>query len=337
MQATVTTAPPAEISAAYRIPAVRVRSAPELCGALQQARRQRLSVDVTELDRILHLDPAGGLVEVQANASWGGLAARLREAGCQADAFAAAEDLPPTVGESAAVNAPGPDGQPIAAHVEALTFVTADGDLRRAARHGNRELLQLVLGGHGAFGMLYSLTLRLSSLARSARDAEHSVEQDWQPAGRADAATWNAAALVPPQRLGQFLDLVRIEAAERRIELAGIRVRRTLAEDDTFLRWATQEFSSITLRLRLRRTLGGSVQASEARRWIIGAALGLGGSFPIASGFDASLEQVRACYPQLAAFLAAKRRYDPSELLQSDWYRHFRRLLGPQCPVRWAA
>lgn len=337
MQATVTTAPPADISAAYPIPAVRVRSAPELCGALQQARRQRLWVDVTELDRILHLDPAGGLVEVQANASWGALAARLREAGCQADAFAAAEDLPPTVGESAAVNAPGPDGQPIAAHVEALTFVTADGDLRRAARHGNRELLQLVLGGHGAFGMLYSLTLRLTSLARSARDAEHSVEQDWQPAGRADAATWNAAALVPPQRLGQFLDLVRVEAAERRIELAGIRVRRTLAEDDTFLRWATQEFSSITLRLRLRRTLGGSVQASEARRWIIGAALGLGGSFPIASGFDASLEQVRACYPQLAAFLAAKRRYDPSELLQSDWYRHFRRLLGPQCPVRWAA
>ncbi|HVB48718.1 MAG TPA: FAD-binding protein [Burkholderiales bacterium] len=169
---------PAEISAAYPISAVRVRFAPELCGALQQAARKRLSVDATELDRILDLDPASGLVEVQASASWGALAARLREAGCQADAFAAAEDLPPTMGESAAVNAPGADGQPIAAHVEALTFVTADGDLRRAARHGNREFLQLVLGDHGAFGMLYSLTLRLSSLARSARDAEQSVEQD---------------------------------------------------------------------------------------------------------------------------------------------------------------
>lgn len=84
-------------------------------------------------------------------------------------------------------------------------------------------------------------------------------------------------------------------------------------------------------------TLHGGVQLSEAQRSIIAEALRLGGTFPIASGFAASPDQVQACYPQLAAFLAAKRRYDPAELLLNDWYRHFRRLLAPRCAVRWAA
>jgi FAD/FMN-containing dehydrogenase len=30
-----------------------------------------------------------------------------------------------------------------------------------------------------------------------------------------------------------------------------------------------------------------------------------------------------ACYPQFAEILALKRRYDPDELFNSDWYRHY--------------
>ncbi len=336
MQATIVSGAQGAVGPAHPIPAVRVRSALELRSALQRARRQRLAVDVSELDRVLRLDCAGGLVEVQARTTWRALAAQAQQAGCDASPFASTEGLAPTIGESVVSNAPGPDGRPVATHVEAATFVTADGELRRAARHGNRELLQLILGGHGVFGMLYSVTLRLGSLAHSARHAERATVRDWQ-APRPPGAARVAEALVPPQRLGQFLDSVRAQAAERRVELAGVRMRRALAESETFLRWATREFAWVTLQLRSRRTLSGDVQASEAHRWIIAAALRMEGSFPIAAGFDASLEQVRACYPQLAAFLAAKRRYDPGELLQNDWYRHFKRLLAPACAVRWAA
>ena len=30
------------------------------------------------------------------------------------------------------------------------------------------------------------------------------------------------------------------------------------------------------------------------------------------------------CYPQFGEFLRLKRKYDPTELFQSDWYRHYR-------------
>src|SRR6266436_2775052 len=37
-------------------------------------------------------------------------------------------------------------------------------------------------------------------------------------------------------------------------------------------------------------------------------------------------EQVMACYPQFKQFLDLKRKYDPTERFQSDWYRHYRKL-----------
>jgi len=37
---------------------------------------------------------------------------------------------------------------------------------------------------------------------------------------------------------------------------------------------------------------------------------------------------VEVCYPQFPEFLRAKRRYDPQERFQSDWYRHYKRMFG---------
>jgi hypothetical protein len=36
--------------------------------------------------------------------------------------------------------------------------------------------------------------------------------------------------------------------------------------------------------------------------------------------------QVDACFPQFQEFLKLKRKYDPSELFQSDWYRHYKKM-----------
>ena len=36
--------------------------------------------------------------------------------------------------------------------------------------------------------------------------------------------------------------------------------------------------------------------------------------------------QVDLCYPQMPEFLKLKRKYDPDELFQSEWYRHYKRM-----------
>ena len=35
---------------------------------------------------------------------------------------------------------------------------------------------------------------------------------------------------------------------------------------------------------------------------------------------------MRAAFPQFTDFLKLKRKYDPGELFQSDWYRHYKKM-----------
>ncbi len=37
---------------------------------------------------------------------------------------------------------------------------------------------------------------------------------------------------------------------------------------------------------------------------------------------------MEACYPQMAEFLRLKRRHDPGEVFQSDWYRHYKQMFA---------
>ena len=93
---------------------------------------------------------------------------------------------------------------------------------------------------------------------------------------------------------------------------------------------------ALTLAVQELPTLGGSVRTTQLRRELIAAAIDCGGSFAIHRTPEATREQVEACYPQLKALLAEKRRSDPEGKISTPWYRHHRSLLGREaCAVRW--
>src|SRR2546422_7268730 len=132
---------------------------------LQEAMRNAQAIDAARLDRVLRLEPGRGVVEVQANTTWRSLAARLRPGNAQA---AALRTTMPTVAGSLARNAAGPDGRPTVMHVEGLTLVTPDGELRRGSRRAPPELFALSVRGQGLFGALSSVALGLGSPSRGA-------------------------------------------------------------------------------------------------------------------------------------------------------------------------
>jgi hypothetical protein len=39
-------------------------------------------------------------------------------------------------------------------------------------------------------------------------------------------------------------------------------------------------------------------------------------------------DQVLKAYPRFPEFLALKRRHDPDERFQSEWYRHYRKMFA---------
>ena len=298
---------------------------------LREAVRLARPFNPARLDRVLRLDASRGLVEVQASASWESLAARLRPSALERAALWAGTA---TIGESMAANSAGPDGRPIVAHIESMTLVTADGDLRRVSRDSHPELFTLAVGGHGLFGTAYSITLRLESLACAAAEAADTAVLSLPGA---QCGTRALQLLVAPENREAFVDELRARCEEWRVPLEGVEVRRTTAEYESALRWAKREYAAFTLRLGELKALGGAVRATQLRREIIDTAIAHGGSFAIASTPEATRAQVEACYPEIRQVLAEKRRLDPSERIVNEWYRHHRSLLGRDaCHVRWA-
>ena len=310
MSATLTFPCNGNLHSASDRPAILVRSADELRKALRAARERTVTVDLSGLNRVLRLDGSRRLVELQAAAPW----SALLQHGVTAT-------LQGTIGEAVSANVPGPDGLPMVSHVEAITLVTPDGEVRRGDRHANADLFALAVGGQGLFGVLYSVTLRLDSLLRSLERAEESVELDVAEPSTGARAVRTVEFLAAPERLDSVLADVRTLATERRMGLHWIAVRRLQPERETFLRWATREWAEVRLEYSVGDTLGACVHATEVERLLLDIALANGGSFRIDAAPIASLAQLQRGYPQLADFIAQKKRVDPAERLQNAWYR----------------
>jgi FAD/FMN-containing dehydrogenase len=307
------------------MPTMKPVSALELCEAVRAGR----PLDPARLNRILRLEPTQGLLEVQAATPWLAIAAELRPG----DARARVRTTMPTVGESIERNAAGPDGTPAVAHVACMALVTPEGELRRVSRERDAELFSLCVGGQGLLGTIYSITLRIVTLARTVERASAPEEMTLQP-GR---AAHTLELLLPPGALGDFMKDLDARCNDWRTPLQSVAVRRTAAEEDTFLRWARRDYAEVKLGLVKVKGLGAAVRAAQLRRELIDAAIAAGGSFQIACTGDATREQVRTCYPELEEFVAHKRRFDPNERLVNGWYLHQRSLLARElCDVRFA-
>jgi hypothetical protein len=300
-------------------------SAMDLCRAMHACAERPVQLDAGSLDRVLRHDAERGLIEVQAGAPWLALAA-----------FGVGQFAPGSVGDSVAANAPGPDGRPLVAHLRSLTMVTADGEMRRVNRELSPELFALAVGGFGAFGPFYSVTLDLGSMADAVAHAVAPVRLPLQPAGPG-SERFGVELLVPPESSDALMEEVRAALQERRYELSHLLARRTLPESETYLRWARREYASLRIEYRARATLGAHVAAAQLRSRLIGLALAAGGGFAPAELAHASRAHAACAYPMLGAFLAEKRRFDPAERILNPWYRRARHAWrGERCDVRWA-
>jgi hypothetical protein len=303
---------------------------PQSVSELREAVREGRTVDTSRLNRILAIDAQRGLLEVQAATPWQAIAAEMRPG----DPRANVRTTMPTVGESIARNAAGPDGMPAVSHVASLTLVMPDGDFRRVSRHREPELFALAVGGQGLFGTMYSVTLHIPSLARAIEKQGEPQVVKLQPGMRGQQTL---DLLLPPESVQAFVQETDERCSDWRVPLLGVTARNTLREEETYLRWAQREYCELRLAIAPPRGLGGAVRTAQLRRELIDAAIAAGGSFPIASTPDATREQTEACYPQLKAFLAEKRRFDPHERVVNAWYVHQRDLLRPDnVDVRWS-
>ena len=129
-----------------------------------------------------------------------------------------------------------------------------------------------------------------------------------------------------PDFLRQAAELLR---SNRTIVIYGT-VRLIEKDAESFLAWAREPYACIIFNLLTLHTPAGIEASARAFRGLIDLAIARGGSYYLTYHKFAKPEQVMACYPQFKEFLGLKRKYDPAERFQSDWYRYYRKLFaGP--------
>jgi FAD/FMN-containing dehydrogenase len=128
-----------------------------------------------------------------------------------------------------------------------------------------------------------------------------------------------------------FLTLLRRarqDFLDHQVDMSYGTIRFIEKDTESFLAWAREPFVCIVCNLHVVHTPEGKKKGADDFRRIIDRVIELGGSYYLTYHRWANRSQVAACYPQFVEFLRLKRKYDPAELFQSDWYRHYKRIFA---------
>ena len=133
---------------------------------------------------------------------------------------------------------------------------------------------------------------------------------------------------VPRSTLMGFFDEVRDDFRKNKVELIYGTVRIIERDDESFMPWAKQPYACTIFNLHTVHSPEGLKHSAETFRRLIDMAARRGGTYYLTYHRYATRNQIESCYPQFTEFLRLKRKYDPEERFQSDWYRYYRAIFA---------
>jgi FAD/FMN-containing dehydrogenase len=129
---------------------------------------------------------------------------------------------------------------------------------------------------------------------------------------------------VPRSRLVDFFAAARREIQQRKASMIYGTVRLIERDEETFLPWARQSYACVIFTMHVDHTPDGLVRHADTFRALMSLAIERGGCYYLTYNRFADGKLLAAAYPQFAEFLRLKKKYDPDEMFQSDWYRYYR-------------
>jgi FAD/FMN-containing dehydrogenase len=125
---------------------------------------------------------------------------------------------------------------------------------------------------------------------------------------------------VPPAQFEPLLVELRKIIPGNRADLLNATVRDINRDDDSFLGYADKNMISLVMLFSQVRDAQGEEKMSKLTQEIVAAALRHDGRYYLPYRLHATPEQFNAAYPQAKKFFKLKRKYDPDELFQNEFY-----------------
>jgi FAD/FMN-containing dehydrogenase len=128
---------------------------------------------------------------------------------------------------------------------------------------------------------------------------------------------------VPWHRVTGFVTEMKTILGRRHPSLLNVTVRHVEEDHDTFLRYADQPMACFVLLFVQPMTHAAEQEMRDLTRELIDSALKHEGRYYLTYRLHATAEQFHQAYPQARAFFELKRKYDPQELFQNQFYLRY--------------
>jgi len=380
-------------------------------------------IDMLPFNR-MELNRTNLVLHVQAGARWSEVIPFLNKHGLSVEVMQSNDDF--SIGGSLSVNCHGWqfNRPPIDCTVLSFRLMLADGTIVKCSRTENQELLSLVLGGYGLFGIILDADLRVVPNEKFAIErlivpaSDYIKMLDKKTSGTNDVAMvygrlrvtandflqegiinifhrlpsanllvtplgqsksreiprvifrggvnddygkelrWNAEkyfspvlsgdifernailyepsdwfsdhstnstdilveCFVSPKQFNPFLAELRKIIPRNQADLLNVTVRDINRDDDSFLRYADKDMISLVMLISQTRDAAGEEKMSKLTQEIVAATLRHDGTYYLPYRLHATPGQFNEAYPQAKKFFELKRKYDPDELFQNEFY-----------------
>jgi FAD/FMN-containing dehydrogenase len=122
---------------------------------------------------------------------------------------------------------------------------------------------------------------------------------------------------------GEFLAAARKIIRKHNADLLNVTVRDVKTDHDTFLKYATEDMFAFVMFFSQARTPAGETEMQTMTQELVDAASEAGGRYYLPYRLHPTAAQFRRAYPQADEFFKSKRRYDPQQLFQNEFYRKY--------------
>ncbi|MEX0611635.1 MAG: FAD-binding oxidoreductase [Pirellulales bacterium] len=134
---------------------------------------------------------------------------------------------------------------------------------------------------------------------------------------------------VPRHAFDAFVARVRQIVPHHAGNLLNVTVRSIETDEDTLLRYADQPMLALVMLFQQPRNQDADGKMAAMTRALIDAVLDVDGRYYLPYRLHATAEQFRRAYPQADEFFALKRKYDPQELFQNQFYLRYGSAAAP--------
>lgn len=129
---------------------------------------------------------------------------------------------------------------------------------------------------------------------------------------------------IPKDSVVHFIKVLGRVLPKYKTDLLNITLRNVKEDKDTYMRYARTEVFGFVMLYNQPRTSESEQEMEKLTRQLINEAIQLGGTYYLPYRLHATKEQMRTAYPMTDSFFGLKKKYDPNELFQNQFYKAYK-------------